>query len=241
LGKRVTEDRLLSPDKSADELPEYRPLSIAAVLCLILAILSYAALVHYLFWIVPLLTVFVALLTIRHLNRGDTEAGGKKLAIFALILAAIPLAWAPAEAIVWRVVVVKQAREFADAWLQLVQDGEKKRAYYWMLSRNSRPRSQSSFLRYYRDEAYRDRMEEYFASQPIKQLLGNDKAQVKWVKNGKVVGSLRKCQMLLRYHADFGDGEHRDLDVFVTREYLVQGHEVHWEIGGISSVDGHRH
>lgn len=237
----MTEDRLLSPDTSAAELPEYRPVSMSAVFCLILAILSYAAFVHYLFWIVAFLTVVLATLTIRRLNRADIEIGGKKLAILALILAAIPLAWTPAEAVVWRVIVVKQAREFTDAWLKLVLDGEKKRAYYWMLSRNSRPQSQSSFLRYYRDEAYRERMEEYFASQPINQLLGNDKAKVLWVRNGKVVGSLKKCQMLLRYHADFGDGEQHDLDIFVTREYLARGGELHWEIGGVSSVGGHRH
>ena len=117
-----------TPAGEAAELGEYRSLQSLAVLTLVLGILSCLALFRTMFWIVPLVTLILGVIALR-LLAANPEKIGRKAAIWGMALALLFGAWAPSRYFSRQWWLAGQARTYADAWMELVQQKKLKEAH----------------------------------------------------------------------------------------------------------------
>lgn len=111
---------------SLDEKPltGYRGISVAAVLTLVLGSASALALVHPLLWVLPPLTVAVAVVALRAIDAEGSMLTGRGLALAGMSLALVFGLWAPARVLSRQWQLYRQARVFADEWFELVRTGK---------------------------------------------------------------------------------------------------------------------
>jgi hypothetical protein len=136
----------MSPDGSqvkfsaADEaeLAAYSKPSVQAIVALLLGLLSPIALIHPLYWIVPLVTVVLSLIALRKIASSDGQLTGRTVALLALGLALLFGAWASSRHYSRQSAVFGQARQYSQAWLDLVLAGRLYEAYELHLSSSSR-------------------------------------------------------------------------------------------------------
>lgn len=119
-------------------LPEYQPLSRLALAGLLAALLSPIALAHPLLWIVPLTAGLLSALALRSIRRSEGELRGSGLAQTALFAALLFGCWAVAWNLSHYYVVGRQARRYAEAWLELVKEGRLYEAHQLTMSASSR-------------------------------------------------------------------------------------------------------
>jgi hypothetical protein len=95
----------------------YRPLSGLAVLCMLLGIASISAFSSYWFWIVPLFTFALSAWMTVFLDKAKDEYAGQIPARLGLALSGVFLVAAPTKFFVERWVVVAEAVEFSDKFV----------------------------------------------------------------------------------------------------------------------------
>ncbi len=100
------------------DLVNYRALPAQALIGLILGLLSPAAFVDPLLWIVPVLGIFFSVWALRRIKRNPAAVTGRKRALLGLALALFSLAAAPTDLFAYRQLVQNQARQVADTWFQ---------------------------------------------------------------------------------------------------------------------------
>lgn len=233
--------RQLSPDESVDQVAEYRPMSLRALVCFLLGLLSFFAFVHYLLWVLPILTFVVSLLTIRYLKRSEIRFTGSWLAYSAVLLSAVPLVGAPVDAVVWRAMVTRQSHNLAEEWLRLLIAGEQKRAHYWTLAVSARPKSEASYVRYYKDPTYLDQVEQYFNRDPQSRFVGRSEYQAEWLGATGVAGGIRSCRVSHNFLMRHSDGTTIPIIVDVRRDILDGDNSIHWEIMSVRDAEPARH
>ncbi len=103
---------------------DYRPLSKAALLSLLMGVLSSVAVFHPVLWVVPLLGLAISLGAIWKFTQHGSEFTGRQMAIAGLLLAIVFGTAAPAKWYTSRQLIVRQSQAFADRWIELVRSGE---------------------------------------------------------------------------------------------------------------------
>src|SRR5687767_14150516 len=78
-----------------EELPGYQPLSVSAIVGLVLGLISFTALFHPVLWLVPVLGVVVNLYALSSMD-DSRPAVGRKSAMIGLVLSLLLGAAAPA-------------------------------------------------------------------------------------------------------------------------------------------------
>ena len=106
------------------DLVNYRALPAQALIGLILGLLSPAAFVDPLLWIVPVLGIFFSVWALRRIKRNPAAVTGRKRALLGLALALFSLAAAPTDLFAYRQLVQNQARQVADTWFQCLQKNQ---------------------------------------------------------------------------------------------------------------------
>ena len=131
------------------ELADYRAVSPLAVVTLLVGMISIITLWQPLLLVVPLATAALALLSLRQISHSEGALVGRIPAILGLALALLFGSMAIANTVARERVVVRQARTFAEDWLQLVQDGELQRAHQLKLKADERQLPGNSLARFY--------------------------------------------------------------------------------------------
>ncbi len=114
--------------ESASDVLEYRSLSVLAVTVTVLGVFSAVALVSPLLWVVPLLTIVLAVGALRSLAK-NPEKIGRRAVVFAIVLAVFFGAWAPSRYFTRQWWLYAEARARADEWLELVCTNELRKAH----------------------------------------------------------------------------------------------------------------
>lgn len=145
------------------------PLTILAVL---LAILSPLALLSPILWVVPVLAVLVAIAALIKLAAGSEEKVGRKGALIAMAVALCFGTWGPARYVSRQQWLYRQARVYADAWLQLVQDQRLEEAHQLHLTSRERMADDVPLDEYYGglpyvSSAFRD----FFENEPLRHVV----------------------------------------------------------------------
>ena len=124
-----------------DELPtfaDYRPLSIAALVSLLLGLASVVVLINPVLAIVPLAALVVSVVALRGIVAASDGLSGRRLAVGGLCLAALFLGWGVAKHFHHQAHVSIRAREFADDWLRVLATGDLPRAFQLHVAREYR-------------------------------------------------------------------------------------------------------
>ncbi len=131
------------------ELAEYRRPSVQAILALILGVLSPTALIHPMYWIVPVVAAAIALIALRRIATSDGQLTGRGIALVALLLAMLFGAWAPSRLFSRQATLYREARQYSQAWLDLVLAGRLYEAYELHLQSASRHPPGTDFEKIY--------------------------------------------------------------------------------------------
>jgi hypothetical protein len=120
------------------ELAEYRSLSPHAVLGVVLGLLSIAALVDPMLWVLPVLGVAVSAVALWRIARDPQALAGRKLAWIGLGLSLVFAAAAPTDWFLYRELVRREAVAFARPWFQLFRQGQTYKAFLLTVEPQSR-------------------------------------------------------------------------------------------------------
>lgn len=118
-----------APDRAeADGVARYQSPNVWSLVTAALGVLSLLALIQPVFWIVPLLAVVIGLVALRSLAE-HPEQIGRRAVLVGLALAVFFGAWASTRYFSRREWLTREARERADAWLELVRTKQLQEAH----------------------------------------------------------------------------------------------------------------
>ena len=92
-----------------------------AILTLVLGCFCFPALFRTTLWVFPVVTLVLGVVSLRVLA-SNPERIGRKAAWLGILLAAFFLAWAATSHYIREAWLVNHARQFADAWLELLKE-----------------------------------------------------------------------------------------------------------------------
>ncbi|MCA9119040.1 MAG: hypothetical protein H6822_17135 [Planctomycetaceae bacterium] len=124
-----------------EEMPElagYRPLSPLAVVTCVAALASLLAIVHPLLWVIPVITIVLAVCTILRLTTNQTRYTGRNAAIAALCFASFVGVYAPAHILSRESALNREAEAKVRAWISLLQQGRIQEAHQLSLDVSDR-------------------------------------------------------------------------------------------------------
>lgn len=154
------------------DLLQYRSVSRAALLALLLGLLSPLALVSPLLWPMPVVAIAVSLLALRNLSTHTTELIGRSAAIAGLVIAVFFGAWAPARNISRSWLLQSQARPLTDEFIDLFLSGEIHQAHQLTLPPAQRRPPETSLDEFYKNnETAHDQLDRFLTGEATQRLL----------------------------------------------------------------------
>ncbi len=130
-------------------LVQYRSISKLALLALGLGLLSALVLINPLLSFVALVTIAVALLSLRQIQGSGGQIVGRTPAVAGLCLAMLFLGWGLAARFSRSLTLEKHSREFAESWLDLVVRGDLQQADQLRAPATNRMRSPEKRKEFY--------------------------------------------------------------------------------------------
>lgn len=168
----MAEDPQLSPAHLPEpEIAEYRALSVGAVAGLILGLLSPAAMVDPVLWVLPLAGVLVSGLALRRIARNAPALAGRKAALAGLWLSIFFGSAGPANWLLYRWLIDREARRFAAQWFDFLAHDEPHKAYQLKLHPAHRLPLDEHLWEFYRDNPKWMNELQAFVSQPLVRAL----------------------------------------------------------------------
>ncbi len=124
--------------EGADLPPEYRSVSIAAVVSTILALISPAALLHPALWLIPALAVLLGAVAWLGIKRSPGRVG-RTAAVFGCVVGAFVVSAAVAERTVYRHCLAAECGQFGRQWFAYLADQSPHKAHALTLAPQYRP------------------------------------------------------------------------------------------------------
>jgi len=224
-------------DVPAAEVPEYRSPQPLAVLALVLGLLSFLAVFRTLFWIVPLVAVILGA-TALWLLAADPGKVGRKAAIWGMALALFFGAWGPSRYLSREWWLTGQARAYADAWLELVQQNRLKEAHQLHGRQEQRATEGVTLDEFYRTDTYaQSDYTAFFSGEPLKsfsELAG--RAQVDFEQTLGYETEASVDSVILRYRVTVDrDGRKysEPIQLIMKREPLRETADFQWFVDSV--------
>jgi len=154
-----------------DDIAEYRAMSVSAVAGLVLGLLSAAALVDPLAWLVPLAGVLLCALALRKIALAAPALIGRKAALAGLVLSVLFGTAAVAERVTYRSLVRNEGQRFARLWFELLAERDPKKAFQLTLAPRERHPLDEGLSRFYREGPRWHRMLLDYVERPVVRTL----------------------------------------------------------------------
>jgi hypothetical protein len=217
---------------------EYHSPQPLAIITLALGLLSFLALFRTTLWIFPIVTLVLGLVSLRTLA-GQTEKIGRKAAVAGMVLAVFFWGWAAAYDIVREQWLIGHAREYADAWLELLQQQKLREAHQLHVSRGKRAEGNISLEEFYKKQRYaQSDFESFYDKEPLKDIA-EFAPHAKFTYDGSRdrVSDPYSERVVLRYIATYDShGQARTLPfrVLLLRRVDLSTGDHYWEVEGVS-------
>lgn len=137
-------------DASDEELLRYRAPSSLAVAGLLAGLLSPLAMLSLWLWPAPLAAVVLSGLALWRFAARRPDLAGRPAALAGLMLGTAFLVAAPLDDLVYRYCLRRQARQFAQIWVDAVSQGEVYKAHHLMVAPKQRWPLDSDLAAFYR-------------------------------------------------------------------------------------------
>jgi hypothetical protein len=251
------------PDVKSEDVVTYRSVSFWAIAAGALGPLSAVALIHPIWWWVPVLAVIVAVVALRAVAARSAELIGRGGALFGLVLAIVIGASAPVRLFSRGDRLDAEARKHADEWFRLVKDGRYYEVYELSLPAAKRQTADASLETIYGTDFLqpadrpnlqgpmgfqmndpRSAIREYFELPTLRKLLavGNRGEYIyqgcdSQINKAEFSSDDVSLRYLLRYQEE---GQPRELQVYITlvRNFRQQERKASWHVQVVSDSPG---
>ncbi len=145
-------DLVPSHFNSGDEAPElddYRPISPLVIAACVAGLVSLLAVFHPLLWVLPVVAAVLSVSAIVRVSSAHSRYSGRGAAVAALCLATLMGSYAPARSISRDRTLYAEAREKAEAWISLIQQGRLQEAHQLSLNASDRFKGPGSLDAHY--------------------------------------------------------------------------------------------
>jgi hypothetical protein len=189
--------------EEVDELPEYRSVSGAAIVGLVLSLLSPLALIRPILVGIPIAAGIVCVVALLRIRAAGGNRIGTTPAMIGLGLACLFAAAAPAQIIAYNRALHARARPIAQAWLELLQRREPHMAHQLTKPDLTRQALTDSLWSYYaRDEAAGRELQEFVENPAVKLLLTlGDDAQIRFYEPYAVIRMTSSSHLVTQHFA----------------------------------------
>ncbi len=168
----------------------YRPVSIAAIMALVLGLLSPLATFWSILWLLPLLGVLVSAVALRGIRRSDGTLAGRGLAVAGLILSLVVGSMVIAGEFTRNRLLVAQGTPWGIKWCELLLEGRTEEALELQQGPSTRRPFTSLEKFYAENDSAKARLAE-FREEPLIRLLTSAHEGSRVVP-GKVLGVDRR-------------------------------------------------
>jgi len=144
-------DRPLVHEAGDAEVAQYRPVSKLAVAGLIVGLLAPLAVIEPVLYFIPLLGVLLGAMALGRIARSGQPLLGRKAALVGLVLSVGLAAAAPGHWLTYRWLLRREARQFAEAWFDLLGQGQPQKAFQLTRSPDYRQPLDDSLWDYYKE------------------------------------------------------------------------------------------
>ncbi len=159
------------------EAAAYQPLSVAAVVALLLGLLSFTALLTPILWTLAFAGVVVSIFAWVRIHRFDPPLTGRTAAIIGLILSLFNSAAGPSHWYMRRTLLVQEARQVADLFLDFLKQNQPHKAHQLSLAAAQRsPLDDKLWAKYATGTSARKDLEGFLERREVRaiMLLGKD-------------------------------------------------------------------
>ena len=225
-------------DQDEPDLIEYRPVSRLAILALALGLLSSLSLLAPLMLAASAVAVVVAILAMQQVKRNRAAMIGRGAAVAGLLLALTFASWTVTRGFARQWIVYGQARQFADHWVSLANDGKFLEAHQLALPTFYRQPKGTDLASYYeRDEKANEEFEKLFGSEMgahVKTYAPKYPFKfVKWIRQDRFEDHTYIVQL---YAAEIEENGRRRLlpvKVVLQRSNRPTQGQIHWLMYGL--------
>lgn len=227
-----------------DAVVEYPPVSRLAVLSLVLAVLASGAVFSPLMVCAAVAGALVAAAALAAIARAPRPPLGRKAAVAALLLCVLFGAWGTSWRAIRQQVLYAQAKEHADKWFQLVQNGRLQEAFLLHLNQEARLAPGADFEEYLKsNQESRYEFEGFFRGEPLRQIVdAGQRGQVRFLQYEDHVDETYSGQkrdfVTLRYALDTGPDAPPQTAAFlvqIVRSVMPEGSEARWELRSVET------
>lgn len=158
---------------------EYRPILPLAVISLVIGILSAVTLLNIYLAVIPAIGALFGVIALIRLTLHRKRATGLWVASLGLMLSLFFGSWAVSQSATDNAAVYRQAREHAEFWFSLLQDGKIYQAYELRLAYPQRKMAGVDLA-----EVYKERGEGFFANAELAEEMGTTPQEMSLSKRG---------------------------------------------------------
>ncbi len=196
-----------------------------SVVTLALGLASPLALGRTIFWAIPLVTVVLGIVSLRSLAT-HPEKCGRTVAVCGILLALFFGTWAPARYITRYNWLTGQAREYADAWVSLLQQRKFREAHQLHGTRGQRAAEGTPLEEFYHND--KQGMRDYamfFSAAPLESIVASTEPIEARFDQVELVETARKIdQIVLRYSLTIKEsGRSREIPLRVIMRRVPDG------------------
>jgi len=156
-----------------DEAPEtadYRSISPLAVIALLLSIVSFGAVFTPMLWVVPIITVLLCIKALHSLALHQDSLSGRGLVLVALTLSCFLGGTVPVHYFTRHRTLNRQARAYAEQWLELIRQGKLMEAHQLRTSITMRAPADANLKEFYESDPNREAFDLFAKTPPISEL-----------------------------------------------------------------------
>ncbi len=215
-----TDPRPQPTDDQDAEIGRYRALSASAVVSLIFGLLSPLAIVDWLLWIIPLLGMVFGLRALWCIAQRAPELAGRRAAVLGLLLSVLFGAMGVTDKFAHRWMLHREARQFAEAWLQYLVGTEPEKAFQLTIHPRYRQKLDLPIWSFYREgPRWQRKLEAYVKDPLVRTLLAlGPETKIRYYETAGQELLGKKLTVRQVYAVTFDDEEGRRKSFFVGVE-----------------------
>ena len=233
-----------SPDETVvPEAAAYRPLSVAAVLALLLGLVSFTALLTPMLWAVAFAGVIVSVVAWVRIHRFEPPLTGRTAALLGLILSLFTAAAAPTQWYVRRALLVQEAQQFVQLFFDYLKENQPHKAHQLsMAARQRSPIDENLWAKYAPETNARKDLEAFLERKEVRAILILSKDPRTTIRLFDIEGVWREDdedRVALSYAVTYFDSDNKKRTFFVNvsanRYSMKMQGGSDWYISNISS------
>lgn len=229
---------VLRPDEQP--LAQYRSVAPLAIVAVILGVTSALILTTPLLAPVPVAALVVGIAALRSINQSGDQLAGRPVAIAGLCLATFFLGLGLTRHLSRQTELEHSARQMADIFLGLLEEGKTREAHQFRLSPAVRITAPGAIVDHYeKNSEAAQELQTFKTSQGIKDILARGKdadGRFEGVSSATRDGQSDLLVLKYSYAPSSPPADRQFMWVHVTRRYDESTKANQWEIGGIQTT-----